>query len=240
MADGLRLPGAIGASHLRVYDSVGPDGLAGGTPHLHTLCTEAYYVLGGQGSVQTLTGGGYEETTLTPGRLVWFGPGTIHRLVNDGDLELLVLMSNDGLPEAGDLVVTLPPEVLADRAAYEAVAVLPEDDRTTEGPGTAARVRRDAAVAAFLVLRDACARGDGDTLAAFHAAAVRLVQPRLAAWRTAWEEAALAEALRTGASIEAMAAEDATHLGSATVRRLDRPEGVRRMGCCGTLGTLVP
>jgi hypothetical protein len=106
-------------------------------------------------------------------------------------------MSNDGLPEAGDLVVTLPPEVLADRAAYEAVAVLPEDDRTTEGPGTAARVRRDAAVAAFLVLRDACARGDGDALAAFHAAAVRLVQPRLAAWRTAWEEAALAEALRT-------------------------------------------
>ena len=42
------------------------------------------------------------------------------------------------------------------------------------------------------------------------------------------------------ATIEAMAAEDATHLGSATVRRLDRPEGVRRMGCCGTLGTLVP
>ncbi len=39
------LPGAIGVTHLRVYDSVAPDGLRGGTPHLHTACTEAYWVV---------------------------------------------------------------------------------------------------------------------------------------------------------------------------------------------------
>ena len=40
-------PGGIGVSHLRVYDTAAPDGLAGGTPHLHTVCTEAYAVVAG-------------------------------------------------------------------------------------------------------------------------------------------------------------------------------------------------
>ena len=51
---------------------------------------------------------------LEPGAFVWFTPGTIHRLVNGGDLEILVLMQNAGLPEAGDMVITFPPDVLAD------------------------------------------------------------------------------------------------------------------------------
>ena len=47
MADRPPFPGAIAASHLRVYDTEAPDGLAGGTPHLHTACTEAYWVVAG-------------------------------------------------------------------------------------------------------------------------------------------------------------------------------------------------
>ena len=74
----MTLPGAIGVSHLRVY----PDG---GTPHLHTVCTEAYAVVGGRGSVQTVTlAEGFIETPLEAGMLVSFPPGTIHRLVNEG------------------------------------------------------------------------------------------------------------------------------------------------------------
>ncbi len=61
---------------------------------------------GGRGAVQTLTAAGFQETPLSPGALVWFTPGTIHRLVNDGDLTLHVLMQNCGLPEAGDAVLT--------------------------------------------------------------------------------------------------------------------------------------
>jgi hypothetical protein len=34
-------PGAIGVTHLRVYDSLAPDGLAGGSPHMHFACSEA-------------------------------------------------------------------------------------------------------------------------------------------------------------------------------------------------------
>ena len=87
-------PGGIAVSHLRVYDSTSVDGLAGGTPHCHTACTEAYAVVAGCGRVITLGGDGHRETPLEPGSFAWFTPGTIHRLVNDsGDLEILVLMA---------------------------------------------------------------------------------------------------------------------------------------------------
>ncbi|MEJ7584354.1 MAG: hypothetical protein WKF43_09785 [Acidimicrobiales bacterium] len=54
-------PGAVGLSHLQVYRSIGPDGLAGGTPHCHTACTEAYAVVAGTGRVQTLAGDGFRR-----------------------------------------------------------------------------------------------------------------------------------------------------------------------------------
>jgi len=63
------LPGGIGITHLRVYDSVAPDGLAGGSPHMHFACSEAYLVIKGRGSVQTLTNEGLRETPLRSGSL---------------------------------------------------------------------------------------------------------------------------------------------------------------------------
>ncbi|MBM4334614.1 MAG: cupin domain-containing protein [Deltaproteobacteria bacterium] len=133
-------PGAIGVSHLRVYDSVAPDGLRGGTPHVHSVCSEAYLVVAGRGAVQTLGPAGYRELPLEPGAFVWFTPGTIHRLVNgDGALEIVVLMQNAELPEAGDMVITFAPETLDDPEAYAAAATLPEFERTTIGSGDAAR-----------------------------------------------------------------------------------------------------
>ncbi|NEE21524.1 cupin domain-containing protein, partial [Streptomyces sp. SID7499] len=88
-------------------------------------CSEGYVVVGGSGSVQTLTASGFQETPLTPGALVWFTPGTVHRLVNEDGLRVIVLMQNSGLPEAGDAVLTLPPRCLADPDVYRAAATLP-------------------------------------------------------------------------------------------------------------------
>ena len=48
------LPGAVGLSHLAVYDSTAPDGEHGGSPHMHLSCTEAYVVQAGRGRIQTL------------------------------------------------------------------------------------------------------------------------------------------------------------------------------------------
>jgi mannose-6-phosphate isomerase-like protein (cupin superfamily) len=240
MADRPPFPGAIAASHLRVYDTAAPDGLAGGTPHLHTACTEAYWVVAGSGSVQTLTTSGYEEVPLEPGAFVWFTPGTIHRLVNGGDLEILVLMQNAGLPEAGDMVITFPPDVLATAESYAAAATLPEDERTTSGTGDAARARRDLAVPSFLELRHATEAGDAAPLRAFHEVAARLVQPHIAAWTKRWREGPLREVEHTGDLLRALAEADPDHLAEAGVHRVPPPAAERRLGCCGTLGTLLP
>jgi mannose-6-phosphate isomerase-like protein (cupin superfamily) len=157
------LPGAVGITALRVYDWDAPDGLCGGSPHVHLCCTECYIVVGGTGRLQTLTAGGAGEEPLRPGDVVWFGPGTIHRAVNDGDLQVVVVMQNSGLPEAGDAVLTLPPQHLVDRAAYQRVIDAPSPER--------ARARRDLAVEGFLELRRRTEAGDHTALEEFYAAA---------------------------------------------------------------------
>jgi mannose-6-phosphate isomerase-like protein (cupin superfamily) len=101
------LPGGTSLTHLRVYNTEGPDGLCGGSPHLHFACSEAYCVAAGQGAVQTLCQSGFREVPLKPGYVVWFTPGLIHRLINhDGQLEICVVMENAGLPEHGDSLLT--------------------------------------------------------------------------------------------------------------------------------------
>ncbi|MYV51256.1 cupin domain-containing protein, partial [Streptomyces sp. SID3212] len=153
------LPGAVAVSHLAVYDWEAADGLRGGTPHLHLTCSEGYVVTAGRGAVQTLTEtGGFATTPLEPGGLVWFTPGTVHRLVNDDGLRLVVLMQNNGLPEAGDAVLTLPPPYLADPETYARAVRIPEGTEAEQA--AAARRRRDLAVEGFAVLRAAGERGD--------------------------------------------------------------------------------
>lgn len=102
------LPGGIGLSHISAYDWQAADGVCGGSPHLHLVCTEAYVVTGGRGAVQTLSPDGYRDTPLEAGSLAWFEPGTVHRMVQGEDLRITVLMQNSGLPEAGDAVFTFP------------------------------------------------------------------------------------------------------------------------------------
>jgi mannose-6-phosphate isomerase-like protein (cupin superfamily) len=233
-------PGAVGISHLRVYDTEAPDGLRGGTPHVHSVCTEAYAVTSGRGAVQTLTAEGFREVALEPGTFVWFTPGTIHRLVNHGDLELYVIMQNAGLPEAGDMVITLPPQRLASRAAYDRAAVLPPQEATTAGTGQAARRRRDLGVEGFTALRDALESGDTHVLDEFYTRAGALLADRLERFRQVWETGPLDAARRTGEQLAALAEGRVGHLRAATVQALPPPPDERRMGCCGTLGVYLP
>jgi len=215
-------PGGIGVSHLRVYQSTARDGLAGGTPHLHTACTEAYAVVAGRGRVVTLAGDGYRETPLEPGTFAWFTPGTIHRLVNDsGDLEILVLMANAGLPEAGDMVITFPDEVLADPARYARAATLPADGLTTVAGDGAVRVRKDLAVEGFAALVD----GGPAALAAFHRRAAALVRPLVDSWQPIWEHGPLAAANATRAHLDALLEGSGDHLGAGSVHALPPPTG---------------
>ncbi|WP_211090497.1 cupin domain-containing protein [Nesterenkonia sedimenti] len=72
--------GGTSLSHLCVYNWETPDGLHGGSPHLHTLSTEAYFITAGRGEVHTISAAGPAQDSLVPGALLWFSPGTVHRL----------------------------------------------------------------------------------------------------------------------------------------------------------------
>ncbi|MEU0112300.1 cupin [Streptomyces bobili] len=224
------LPGAVGLSHLSAYDWEAADGVCGGSPHLHLVCTEAYVVTGGRGAVQTLSPDGYRDIPLEPGSVAWFTPGTVHRMVQGGGLRVTVLMQNSGLPEAGDAVFTFPPEVLADPERYAAAAVLP--------PGTgaevaeAARRRRDLAVEGYLDLRKSLAAGNAEPFLAFQRAAAGLVRERVPVWRELWRAGALAAAERTGAQLDALAAGEPSYLGDASACEAT-PTRLEGFGMCG-------
>ncbi|MGH3157219.1 MAG: cupin domain-containing protein, partial [Streptosporangiaceae bacterium] len=194
-------PGATGVTVLDVYDWVTPDGLRGGSAHVHLASTEGYVVLSGAGRLQTLGRQGYAQTPLRPGDCLWFTPGTIHRLVNDGDLRLLVVMQNAGLPEHGDAVLTFPPDVLADPAAYARAASLDGGP-----PADEARRRRDLAIAGYLALRDQVAKEGPAALDPFYAAALELAAGQAGDWRDRWRAGALATAELTGAHLDEIGA----------------------------------
>ncbi|NEA67257.1 cupin [Streptomyces sp. SID12488] len=224
------LPGGVAVSHLSVYDWPAVDGVCGGTPHMHLTCSEAYVVTGGRGAVQTLTTSGYEVTPLAPGTVAWFTPGTIHRLVNEDELRITVLMQNGGLPEAGDAVLTLPPRYLTDPETYAAATVVPADAPVAEQERVA-RARRDLALEGYRALRDA----EGpEALAVFHKAAAALVRPRLADWRERWRRGAEAAAKATGGQLDRLERGDTSHLAEAVVRA-EQPSAHGKFGMCGRL-----
>jgi mannose-6-phosphate isomerase-like protein (cupin superfamily) len=234
MGSGVRvLPGAVGISRLHVYDTETVDGLFGGSPHMHFVCSEGYVVLGGRGSVQTLGARGYEEVPLEPGMLVWFGPGLVHRLVNGGGLEILTLMQNAGLPEAGDAFFTFPREVREDHARYEQAASL--EPRDGERPIDLAYARRNLAVEGFLKLRAEFESDGPDALRRFYAAAVQLAIERVPRWREVWEGKAKKAALDTGIQLDAVEAGRFDHLLDAGLEQLAGPREHGRLGMCGTL-----
>lgn len=224
-------PGGVGISGLRVYDWPTVDGVCGGSPHVHLTCAECYYVIGGQGSVQTLTRRGFAETPLREGAVAWFTPGTIHRLVNDDNLRIIVVMQNSGLPEAGDAVFTFPAAVLENAGEYAA--------RAQAGDEESARRRRDLALEGFLELRQRVADGDHAALDDFYRAAVRLKQDALDAWEKRWRSGALASAERTGEHLDRLRDGDIGHLAEADIHVM-RAEGPQRFGMCGRLDVHDP
>ena len=224
------LPGGIGISSLTVYGSGSVDGHMGGSAHMHLACSEAYYVVAGRGTAQTLNTAGFRETTLRPGVVMHFEPGTIHRLVNDGDLQILVMMQNGGLPEAGDAVLTLPPEHLSDRARYEAATALVEGDEH----GCAMR-RRDLSIMGFTALREAFQARGAEALEPFFASATELVRPLIGQWRRRWQDGARLLADTTGEQLDELDLSDHSHLRAAGVHIQPQPEVTGRLGMCGHL-----
>ena len=136
----------IGLTHLTVYDQrPAPDGRMSGSPHVHAVTDEGYYVMSGRGKVELHDlANGYRTVDLAPGRYVQFPPGTLHRLINDDRLVLLVVMGNAGLAEKGDARIYFGKSVDDDPAEFSRLVGLARV-RGLEG----ALDRRDAAIRAY-------------------------------------------------------------------------------------------
>ncbi|TDC82652.1 cupin domain-containing protein [Micromonospora sp. KC606] len=228
-------PGGTSVTRLSVYSSPCADGLAGGTPHLHTASTEAYVVIDGDGELQTLDASGFRSTPLRAGTTVWFTPGTIHRAVNHGDLHVVVVMQNAGLPEAGDAVMTFPPEIVSDADRYAAAAALPAN-APAEEVEEAVRQRRDLAISGFQRLVASADAGDFAPLERLYASAVALVRPRIDAWRQIWKDSVEREARQTADILDALDRGDGHHLRQSMLLGSPASEAAR-WGMCGRLHT---
>jgi mannose-6-phosphate isomerase-like protein (cupin superfamily) len=141
----------IGLTHLTVYDQRrAPDGRMSGSPHVHAVTDEGYYVLSGKGAVELHDlQNGFRTVELSPGRYVQFPPGTLHRIVNGERLVLLVVMGNAGLAERGDARIYFGKAVDEDPAEFARLTGLAK----TQGL-IGALDRRDAAVRAYIGLLD--------------------------------------------------------------------------------------
>ncbi|MCU1516721.1 MAG: Cupin [Pseudarthrobacter sp.] len=229
-------PGAVALTRLGVYDWEAADGACGGSPHMHTASTEAYLVLAGTGRVETITASGYESHDLAPDDLLWFSPGTIHRIVNNGGLDVLAIMQNGGLPEAGDAVLTFEPDIVADPGKYARTAALDGGPGPSSDPlADAARTRRDAALAGYQRLKDAALAGNADAVEQFQRDAVRLVQSRVAGWQELWTERIAPEAARTEQWLADLAEGRYSHFNDAAVSRTAPAGTERTFGMCGML-----
>ncbi len=136
----------IGLTHLTVYDQrLAPDGLMSGSPHVHAVTDEGYYIVSGKGRVELHDlERGFRSIDLLPGRYVQFPPGTLHRLVNADRLVILVVMGNAGLAERGDARIYFGKQVDDDPVEFARLTGLAEA-KGLEG----ALDRRDAAVRAY-------------------------------------------------------------------------------------------
>ncbi len=226
----LRMPGATLATRLKVYDTTAPDGKIGGTPHVHFLCTEMYFVTEGSGWVEIIDMAGLDRVELHKNSALIFSPGTIHRLINpNGNLELFIVMQNSGLPERGDNVVSFAEAWMSTDAHYkEAMHVATPED---------ARLRRDRGVEGFNHIQAAFDSSPAEgqaTLKRFY----QLASERTASLRSEWEkivrEGALAEATQTLERLDAFNNGSFDHLGDARHFAI-QPQDYAALGFCGTL-----
>lgn len=226
----LRMPGATLVTRLKVYDTASPDGQCGGTPHVHFLCTEMYFVLAGRGAVELIDRHGFRVVELEPHTALTFSPGTLHRLINPhGDLELLVIMQNSGLPERGDNVVCFSEETLSDDEAYTAamkVASFADAYR-----------RRDQGVEGFLELKAAFAESleaGQQALQHFYALANDRTAKLRGAWQSTIENGALAEAETSLERVAALQQGDLRYLAGAQHFAVNA-DAYKTPGFCGAL-----
>lgn len=224
-------PGATEFSVVSLYDDLGTS-VCGGTPHLHTACTEAYIGMNGEATVEVLSSDGHHAYPVSPGQVVWFTPGVIHRGVpKEGPADVLVLMQNAGLPEAGDAVLTLPSRFWDRPEEYASLVSLIDVDGADRDEMV--RRRRALAVEGYQELMTRYDAEGSTGLDPFYDYARAVVAPHLDAMTELVHRTAAAEVSSTLGALAEMKAgtSDHLHLGRAS----HTTHGGTRHGMCGML-----
>jgi mannose-6-phosphate isomerase-like protein (cupin superfamily) len=226
----LRMPGSSLMSRLKVYGTAAIDGQIGGTPHVHLLCTEMYLVLGGSGAVEIIDKNGFSRVDLGQHDALLFSEGTIHRLINpNGDLEILVIMQNSGLPERGDNVVCFAENYLANDTVYaQAMRVSTLEE---------AYQRRNRGVEGFLELKGAFARSQAEGQAAlerFYTFAAERTKNRHDEWQRIVQAGAMSAAQESQEHLDALAKQNFDYLSQSNFHLIKAKE-TQALGFCGHL-----
>ena len=88
----------VGSQHIYTAVSRIPPGLRS-TPHVHTNCESSLYVASGQGRM--MTGPKLDRgMQVEPGDFLYVPPGAPHTVVNDGDVDLVLIVSRNTKHEA--------------------------------------------------------------------------------------------------------------------------------------------
>lgn len=224
-------PGATEFSLVSLYGDRGTN-CSGGTPHLHTACTEAYVGIKGNGSVEVLSAQGHAKHPVGPGQVVWFSPGVIHRgLPQDEPVDVLVLMQNAGLPEAGDAVLTLPSRFWDQPESYRDTVSIQAD--TTQEQERLVLRRRELAVEGFAELLERCKDEGPSGLDPFFEYARQVVAPRLDTMVDLVNRTAASEVAATVDALASMASGSISHFHNGQVGHTTNDDV--RFGMCGML-----
>jgi hypothetical protein len=189
-----------------------------------------YFVLRGSGFVEMIDSSGFSRVELKEHSALVFSPGTIHRLVNPkGDMEILVVMANSGLPERGDNVVTFKKDILLDPALFKA-AIKVETE-------TDAKRRRNEGVEGFLELKAAFDHSPQDgrqALEEFYQLAIDRTAFARADWRDIVTDGALSEVRASMNQLNQLDNVTTRYLYDAQ-HHVIHPSAYSKLGFCGHL-----
>lgn len=224
------MPGATLVTRLKVYDTPSVDAQRGGTPHVHLLCNELYFVTAGSGAVEMIDWNGFSTVELNPHAALLFSPGTLHRLINpEGDLELFIVMQNSGLPERGDNVVSFRDDLLQNDEVYaEAMKVTSFVE---------AYERRDRGVKGFLDIKQAFEENletGREALLKFYKRAAERTSLLQQTWQNVIMNGPLYEAQQSLAQLKQLEQGKLEYLQHAQRHHI-QPSSYRTPGFCGAL-----
>lgn len=226
----LRMPGATLVTRLKVYDTLSPDGQFGGTPHVHLMCSEMYFVTAGSGAVEMIDWNGFHKLDLKPSSVLIFSPGTVHRLINPNkDLELFIVMQNSGLPERGDNVVSFKENILNNADAYQQAMKVSSFEEAYQ--------RRDKGVEGFLDLKAAFEKGQEigrKALSRFYEQATQRTTTLRSSWQSVINNGPLQEAEQSLAHIAMLEQGNSQYLEQAE-HFLIEADSFKTPGFCGAL-----